>query len=130
LAAFETLELCRSDKWPKPLPPVAEDLVIALDYLKRFPMGDLERIGPALRPAELAGQVAALVGKENALAECERLGAELRDIGGKLDGILSRCRMRTRWLRQRCRMAAGNEPQTAELAKMIQERAERMLQQK
>jgi len=130
VAAAETLDLCRSDKWPRPKPPLAQNLMMALDSLKRFPMSDLERIGPAARPAELAGQVAALIGKENAPAESERLGAELRGIGAKLDGTLSRCRMRTRWLRQQCRMAAAREPQSAELARLIQERAERMLQAK
>jgi hypothetical protein len=77
--------------------------------------------------SELAEQVVNLIGKNNAVEECRRLGDELRRIGAVQDWTLSRCRMLLRWLRQQARMGAIREPASAGLAKEIQRRAERFL---
>jgi hypothetical protein len=86
-----------------------------------------EKPSPADRTAELAAQVAALIGKADALAECQRLGAAVRAIGVAQDAALANCRMAVRWLRQSAAMIAEDNPQQAELAKTVQARAEKFL---
>ena len=48
---------------------------------------------------DLAGEVLALVGKDGAVAECERLAAQLRAIGAAQNRTLSKCRMAARRLK-------------------------------
>lgn len=80
--------------------------------------------------ARLAGRIAALLGRADALAECKRLGAEIRSIGAAQDKTLAKCRMAVRRLKQQCRMTAAAHPRAAGFAGSIQERAERMLRKK
>jgi hypothetical protein len=70
---------------------------------------------------QLADSVAALIGKESALAPCQRLGEQLRSIGATQDGALARCRMAVRRLRQESRTS------TAAGAMQVQRLAEQML---
>jgi hypothetical protein len=80
--------------------------------------------------AKLADDVMALIGKENAAAECLRFASQIRSDGAKQDQALSRCRMLARWLVQQCRMWAAREPAAAERANAVRARVEKVLQGK
>ena len=77
----------------------------------------------------LAAAITALIGKENALPECQRLAGELRRVGAAQDRALARCRMVARRLKQWGRTTAA-EPAAAELARAVQRMAEGMLAKK
>jgi len=51
---------------------------------------------------QLGDAVVALIGKENALEECQKLGEQIRAIGSAQDAALARCRMDIRRLRAEC----------------------------
>ncbi|MBM4040378.1 MAG: hypothetical protein FJ290_17870, partial [Planctomycetes bacterium] len=74
---------------------------------------------------QLADAVAALIGKENALEECQKLGEQIRAIGSAQDAALARCRLHVRRLRAEC-AARPESPLSKELAPLV----ERMLQKK
>jgi len=74
---------------------------------------------------QLADAVAALIGKENALEECQKLGEELRAIGSAQDAALARCRLHVRRLRAQC----ATRPDSA-LSKELEPLVERMLRGK
>lgn len=82
---------------------------------------------PSARAAKLAAGIIGLVGKPGALAECERLGVEVRRIGASQDRALSDCRMMARWLKQSALMAAEDDPQQATRATDVAARAEQAL---
>jgi len=82
------------------------------------------------RARQLATEVTALIGKENAAAECRRLGEQLRAIGATQDKALAKCRMAVRRLKQEGRTMAIVQPQDAGLAQDVQFMAEQMLQTK
>jgi hypothetical protein len=88
--------------------------------------------GPLLRKRvrELADRVVALIGTDGAAGKCEKLGAQLRDLGAHQDCELAVYRMRARWLRQSAIMWAEEHPQDAEAAKKVQVLAEEALQTK
>jgi hypothetical protein len=79
-------------------------------------------------PAALGQEIVALIGKENPLGECQKLGARLREIGAAQDQALSDCRMAVRWLRQQARQRVLADTGQAKLAREVLARAERMLQ--
>ncbi|MGA2033820.1 MAG: transposase [Thermoguttaceae bacterium] len=85
---------------------------------------------PTDRARQLADQVLGLIGKNNAAAECERLGASLRALGGEQDRTMAVCRMKARWLRQSAAMLAEDHPADAELAGKVQAKTEEMLRTK
>ncbi|MHC4805613.1 MAG: hypothetical protein ACYTBX_05035 [Planctomycetota bacterium] len=74
----------------------------------------------ASRPSESAGHLAdkviVLIGQGDALAQCQKLGSQIRAIAAVQDRALS--------------MVAGREPQAADFAGEMQEMAEQMLQKK
>lgn len=70
---------------------------------------DCRRVARPADAAALADQIAALIGKPNALAECQRLGAQLRSIGAAQDRALSKCRMGVRRMKLLCRDAAAGD---------------------
>lgn len=74
---------------------------------------------------QLADAVAALIGKENALEECQRLGEQIRAIGSAQDAALARCRLHVRRLRAEC----ASRPASA-LSKELEPLVERLLQRK
>jgi hypothetical protein len=82
------------------------------------------------RAKQLADSVAALVGKANALADCEALGKELRILGADQDRRMANCRMAARWLKQSALMLAEDQPRDADLAKKVQALAEKALETK
>ncbi len=51
---------------------------------------------------QLGDAVVALIGKENALEECQKLGEQIRAIGSAQDAALARCRLHVRRLRAEC----------------------------
>ncbi len=80
------------------------------------------------RPAaELADDIAALIGAENALPEVKRIGAELRSIGAGQDEALARCRMTVRRIKQACRTAAAQDGPTQDVMQRVQDLAEQVL---
>jgi len=82
--------------------------------------------GDAPRAAkQLADAVVALIGKEDALAECQRLGEQIRAIGSAQDAALARCRLHLRRLRAEC----ASRPASA-LSKGLEPRVGRILQAK
>ena len=72
---------------------------------------DLARGRAAMKTPEAAAglgrEVDALVGKENVLADCERIGGRLRAIGHAHDATLARSRMAVRRIKAWCRTQEG-----------------------
>ncbi len=102
-------------------------LLSIVDDLERFvAAGLLPESGPE-RTKALAGKVSALIGKENTLAECQRLGAEMRSIGAVQDGTLAKCRMAVRRLRQEGRTLGVDQTQDGALGSQVRRLAEEML---
>jgi hypothetical protein len=108
----------------------AEPFASIVADLSRFAEAGLAPAATPERARQLAAEVTALIGKENALAACQRLGGQLRTIGAIQDGALARCRMAVRRLKQEGRTIAVNQPQDAGLAQEVQLMAEQMLQKK
>lgn len=77
--------------------------------------------------ARLAAQMTALIGKRDALAECQRIGGEIRAVGTVQDRALSNCRMTLRWLNQSAAMIAEDDPQQTPWVNSIRQRSERAL---
>jgi len=82
---------------------------------------------PVEKVRKLAGEVAALIGRPNAAAECRRLGLEIRRLGASQDRTLANCRMAARWTRQQAAMWPTPSPETAGLAEKIEARIEQGL---
>ncbi len=74
---------------------------------------------------ELADALAALIGKENALEECQKLGEAVRAIGSAQDTALARCRLHVRRLRAEC----ASRPSSA-LSKELTPLTDQILQRK
>jgi len=82
------------------------------------------------RVSQLAVQVVALVDQASPLAECQRLGAELRSVGAVQDRALANGRMAARWLRARAKMLAADERPTADWIRKVQASVDAALQDK
>ena len=82
------------------------------------------------RAKGLAGEVAALIGKPDALAPCRNLGGDLRFIGAVQDSALAKCRMAVRRLRAESKTVVASQPSEFGLAEEVQKLAEQMLQGK
>lgn len=108
----------------------AEPYTSIVGDLSRFvEAGTMPTVSPE-RTKQLAAAVLALIGKENAPAECRRIGKQLRAIGVIQDGAMARCRMAVRRLKQEGRTVAANQPHNARLAQEVQRLAGQMLQKK
>jgi hypothetical protein len=127
--ALEIRAICR-DADPgqqtvaKPLLPLADRLEQAAAAAASGKPAAPPRVGG------LAEAIGALIGKDNALADCQRLGAEVRAIGAVQDRALSNCRMTVRWLKQSAAMIIEDNASGSELAKQVLMRAEQGLQTK
>jgi hypothetical protein len=88
-------------------------------------------VSGAAQPVEqirkLAGEVAALIGQQNATVECRRLGLEIRRLGASQDRSLANSRMAARWMHQQAAMWPVQSPDTAGLAEKIQARIDQTL---
>jgi hypothetical protein len=104
-------------------------LSIAAD-LDRFSAAGLAPAASPQRTRQLAGEVAGLIGKENAFAPCCRLGRELRSIGAAQDHALAKCRMAVRRVRQEALSLAIDQPPAAAHAFEVQRLAEQFLRTK
>lgn len=123
--AGAVLAICREKS---PLPPAAAGLSTTAERIRKTVEEGLQAAGPSQRVAALAGEVLALIPKEGAAGECERLAAQLRAIGAAQSRTLSKCRMAACWLRQQCVMAARRDRKISALTEKIQDRVERVLQ--
>ena len=119
---------CKAESPKSEAAPAAETLGRIADRMQQAAAAASTQPSVTGRAARLAGNVNALIGKDNALAECQRLGAELRDLGTLQDRTLAKCRMDARWLKQQAAMIAADNAPAAALAKKIQTRAEQILQ--
>jgi hypothetical protein len=110
--------------------PDAPAFLPRVEDLDRFVAAGL---APAASPelaGKLASEVSALVGQENALPACRRLGEQLRTLGALQDGTLARCRMAVRRLRQQAQTIAAQQPDAAARVKAVRELAEQFLMKK
>jgi len=105
-------------------PAAIERLTDVLDEMDRSLAALCEATDAPASAKALASQIAGLIGKPGAAAECRRLGEEVRRIGALQDRTLSKCRMAVRWLEQQARMTAIRHPHTENLARVIQSRIE------
>lgn len=110
--------------------PGVEDAIAILADLDRFAATGLAATATPQRARQLADEVAALIGKENAAPACQRLGEQLRSIGTVQDGALARSRMAVRRLKQQGRTLAANQAQGSGVPQEVQRLAEQMLQKK
>ncbi|MCX7013896.1 MAG: hypothetical protein NTW86_15315 [Candidatus Sumerlaeota bacterium] len=108
--------------------PGAEPFVSIIDDLDRFVAAGQTPAASPESARELAAEVAALIGKEDALLACQRLGEPLRSIGAIQDGALARCRTAVRRLREESRTIAVKQSRDAALAQEVEGRAHEMLQ--
>ena len=101
-----------------------------VDSLDLFTATGLTAAASSERSRQLASQVLSLIGKDNSLEECRRLGRELRSIGAVQDSTLAKCRMAVRRLRAQARSISVSQSQDEESTKLIQRLADQMLQNK
>jgi len=122
--------LCKGQQQKEDVSGAAQTLSRIADDIERTVATGPGTTASAERAAELAHEIVGLIGEQNALGECQRLGIDLRRIGAVQDRTLSKCRMKVRWLKQQARMIAGSDPRNAELAKELCARAERILEKR
>jgi hypothetical protein len=112
----------QEDRFPPQIPDSLEFIAADVETC-----GDVAPAAAAETAAKLGQEIVSLIGKENALAECQRLGTRLREIGANQDLALSDCRMAIRWLRVYARQRVLADTGRAKLAREVLTRAERML---
>ena len=76
----------------------------------------------------LAEKIIGLIGQKNAYPACQILCTSIRALAAEGNSALSKCRMKTRWLRQQCIMAAADHPPLVDFLNEIRKRAEQWLQ--
>lgn len=109
--------------------PKAAAWLAIVNEMERHAQSGLVPAAAPERANKLAAGVLALIGKDNAAADCKRPAAQLRQIGTLQDHAMARCRMALRRLRQEGRTADGNTPANPAGA-AIQKLAEQMLSEK
>jgi soluble cytochrome b562 len=107
--------------------PGADQFLPILDDLARFAAAGRSPAAVPAHTRELAGEVLALIGQENAIAPCRPLGEQLRAIGAVQDRALAKCRMMVRRLQAQGRTIAAGDPAKAKLAQEVERLAERIL---
>jgi hypothetical protein len=110
--------------------PGSDQFRPALDDLERSAAAGLGPEPSAQHARQLAAAISALIGKENMLTACRRLGEEIRSIGAVQDHALAKCRMSVRRLQTQARTVLANQPSGAELAQEVQRLAEQTLKNK
>jgi hypothetical protein len=108
--------------------PVQRMVRILNDLRQDLADGEDALTAPALA-GPMVDQIAALIGRDGAAGEVQRLGERLRDLGASRDRTLARCRMAARRLEAWARMAGG-APDVADLAAAVRSQAEAMLRGK
>ncbi|RJP29946.1 MAG: hypothetical protein C4527_10740 [Candidatus Omnitrophota bacterium] len=79
---------------------------------------------------QLSDQIVSLIGKEDGLSVCQKLGDQLRAIGLAQDSTLSKCRMMARWFLQNCWMIAERTPEVSATMEKVITHAENLLKSK
>jgi hypothetical protein len=125
--ADQVQAMCKAESQKPHASPAAATLGRIADRMQQTVAAAAKKPKLTDRAARLAGEVTGLIGKDGALAECQRLGAELRGVGAIQDRTLAKCRMDARWLRQQAAMLAAGDTAAAALAKKIQARTEQTL---
>jgi len=98
-----------------------------LDRLDRATGAKTASSQRAEQARQLTGQIIGLIGKQDAVAECRRLGVEVRKIGAAQDRALANCRMAARWLRQQAGMMGLQSPEALTLGSKIMDRVDEVL---
>ena len=109
---------------------MAKSLLPIADRLEQAAKAAGAASGAPQRAKASADAIGALIGKDDALADCQRLGAEVRALGAVQDRALANCRMTVRWLKQSAAMIVEDHAAGSELAKQILVKAEQGLQTK
>jgi hypothetical protein len=99
---------------------------------------DVDRMGPPISEAadpvasaQTLGQaVVALIGKADALGECQKLAARIRALGAEQERALATYRMTVRRIREACRVAAGENQAAGGNLDKLRGQAEELLQKK
>ena len=78
--------------------------------------------------ATMADEIVGLIGKDNALAERQKLSSQIRAIGAAQDKALSKCRMAVRRLKQHSLVIAEEYPQNPDLAEKIEDLVKEIFQ--
>jgi hypothetical protein len=120
----EIVLLCAAEGEGQHTPENADSLSLTASMLEAHK--DAASVAGEESAAELSREIVALMGNENALAECRKLAGRVRQIGAVQDQALSDCRMAIRWLRQQARRCAADTGQ-AKLVREVFVRAERIL---
>lgn len=121
--AGQVRKLLANKAGAEPFLQIAEDLDRSV-AIGLMPTASVERA------RQWAGDVAGLLGVENALAACQRLGAQLRLLGAAQDGTLAKCRMAVRRLRAQSKTEAANHSPASDLALEVGRLAELRLQKR
>jgi hypothetical protein len=108
-------------------PAVDERLGPTIDRLQRIISAYRDGPDPAELAAELSDRIVDLLDKPDSLAECQRFGRQLRDLGTAQDTTLSKCRMTIRWLQRQAAVLAGENPPDAERAEQLRADCRRLL---
>ncbi len=125
--AGDVQKACKAESPNAGAPAAAESLRRIADRMQQTVAAASGTPKISDRAAKLAGEVSGLISKDGALADCQRLGAELRGLGAIQDRTLAKCRMDARWLRQQAAMMASGDAADAALAKTVQARTEQIL---
>jgi len=140
--ARQLRELGETEKVNKALADASGKLLGIVDDLEQNIVIRSNSAKPSESSARLAEKIIALtrrdasqrVGKDGALrkesiglADCQKLGSQIRAIGAAQDKALSKCRMAVRRIKQQCMTIARKEPQAADFAGKVQDLAESAL---
>jgi len=126
--AGELRTMCQAEQRDDHVGAAIPRFVRILDEMEQaIAAGWPDAVLPA-RAAELVDEIVSLIGKDNALAQCEGRATEVRQLGAVQDRMLSKCRMAVRWLNEQAKMSAVRDPAGAELAGKVRARCERFLQ--
>jgi hypothetical protein len=111
----------------RPLAGKASPLLAIIDDLDRAAATGLTAASSPARARQLAHDVIALIGKDNAHPTCLRLGQELRAVGALQDHALAACRMGVRRLKQQVQSSAGNGSSAADAEADVRRLVEALL---
>jgi cell division septum initiation protein DivIVA len=131
--AREILDLCEKARKDSPqLAPVAEKIASTANQIEKDYGDRLSVIKTPSDSAKVAEQVKALTLQEDPenLGRYLALGDKLRHIAGTQDGLMGRCRLAVKRLRQEAALATAAHPEAADLAARIRKQARQILRKK
>ena len=128
--ARQVRKLSEKEKSNKAVADASGRLLGIVDDLEQNIVIGSNSAKPSESAARLAEKIIALIGKDGALAHCQKLGSQIRVIAAAQDRALSKCRMAVRRIKQQCMTVAAREPQAADFAGKVRDLAEQMLHRK